>query len=148
MDKKTEELVEKLHNVLVNSYALYVKTQSYHWNVTGKDFYAMHLLFETQYREQAEAIDKIAEHIRTLGAKVDAGFEYFGKEKSITSPNKDYNLAEMLRDLINSQTAVIKGFDELSNLAVEHGDKATEDLARQRITAHKDQKWMLVSSSA
>ena len=61
-------------NVLLNqslSTAIDLKTQvKYaHWNVKGKDFYQLHLLFDEISSEVEEFIDLIAERITTLGGK-------------------------------------------------------------------------------
>ena len=47
--------------------ALYLKTQNYHWNVTGPMFNTLHTLFMTEYTELALAVDEIAERIRAAG---------------------------------------------------------------------------------
>ena len=39
-------VIEGLKNVLADNYALYLKTQNYHWNVEGPNFKGLHLLFE------------------------------------------------------------------------------------------------------
>lgn len=60
-------VVEALDLLLADSYTLYLKTHSYHWNVTGPMFTTLHTLFEQQYTELALAVDEIAERIRALG---------------------------------------------------------------------------------
>ena len=40
-------VAEKLGVVLASSYMLQLKTQNFHWNVTGPNFRSVHLLFET-----------------------------------------------------------------------------------------------------
>ena len=40
-----EAVVEVLKIVLADNYALYLKTQNYHWNVEGSNFRELHLLF-------------------------------------------------------------------------------------------------------
>ena len=50
-DRKT--VCRGLNKLLADSYILYLKTQNYHWNVTGQMFQSLHLLFENQYQEQA-----------------------------------------------------------------------------------------------
>ena len=52
----------------------------------------------------------------------------------------------MLKDLVRRQEVVIEKLIELLNVASEHGDKASEDIATQRLNAHEKQKWMLSSS--
>ncbi|MHC5860952.1 DNA starvation/stationary phase protection protein Dps [Nostoc sp.] len=61
-------------NTLLNqslATAIDLKTQiKYaHWNVKGKDFYQLHLLFDEIASEVEEFIDLIAERIATLGGK-------------------------------------------------------------------------------
>jgi starvation-inducible DNA-binding protein len=49
--KERENVNEKLNLILANTYLLYLKTQNFHWNVTGELFYSLHLMFEKQYEE-------------------------------------------------------------------------------------------------
>ena len=48
-------------------HSLHLMTHHFHWNVKGPDFNSLHLMFMTQYTEQWNALDIIAEHIRALG---------------------------------------------------------------------------------
>ncbi len=43
----------------------FILKKNAHWNLEGEDFQSKHLLFEQQYREIDEFIDKVAERIRT-----------------------------------------------------------------------------------
>ena len=56
-----------LNSTLADTYALYMKTHAYHWNVTGPQFHTLHIMFEEQYREMWTALDEIAERVRALG---------------------------------------------------------------------------------
>ena len=49
------DVARELTKVLADSYAVYLKTHGYHWNVRGPEFFALHTLLETQYREIWEA---------------------------------------------------------------------------------------------
>lgn len=51
-------------SMLKDTYALYLLTHNYHWNVEGPKFVSLHTLFEQQYNELFLAIDEIAERIR------------------------------------------------------------------------------------
>jgi len=42
-------------------------THNFHWNVKGQQFNSLHYMFMTQYTEQWNALDVIAERIRALG---------------------------------------------------------------------------------
>ena len=76
-------LIEKLSQYLASTYSLYLKTQNFHWNVTGSEFLALHSFFEKQYDELAEAIDLIAEQIRTFGVFTPGSFTEFSKLSKI-----------------------------------------------------------------
>jgi starvation-inducible DNA-binding protein len=45
-DTDRVDVAEGLSKVLADTYALYLKTHGYHWNVTGATFPALHTLFE------------------------------------------------------------------------------------------------------
>lgn len=140
------KVIDQLNIVLVETYALYLKTQNCHWNITGENFYSLHSLFEEQYKELAEAIDEIAERIRALGSKVEANFAYFDQNKSITDTNLSSSSEIILKDLIQGHGIVINKLQELSNISAGENDKVSEDLAVQRMQSHEKQKWMLSSS--
>lgn len=142
----SQKITDQLNIVLVETYSLYLKTQSYHWNVAGANFYSLHKLFEEQYKELAEAIDEIAERIRALGTKVEANFSYFDQNKSVSDSNSSSSAEVMLKELIQSHEIVINQLKELSDIASDDNDKASEDIAIQRIQSHEKQKWMLSSS--
>src|ERR1700679_1619831 len=90
---------EGLSRFLSDTYALYLKTQNFHWNVRGPEFYSLHLLFEKQYEELAEAVDEIAERIRALGFFTDASFTSFMQHTAIQEENKVLNAKDMIASL-------------------------------------------------
>ena len=134
-----------LSKALADSYALYIKTQNYHWNVTGPNFRGLHLLFEEQYQELQEAIDVIAEHLRTLGSKTPASLHAFLKLSSIKDGDENSDEETMVRDLRDGQLTILKTWKDVSDIADKHDDPATSDLAVDRLRAHKKSNWMLSS---
>ena len=56
-----KSVADALNKTLADTYALYMKTHAYHWNVTGPQFHSLHVMFEEQYREMWAALDEIAE---------------------------------------------------------------------------------------
>src|SRR5665811_1238953 len=74
---------DHLAQLLADSYTLYLKTQDYHWNVTGQQFGALHALFEAQYTDLALAVDAIAERIRALGHSALGSYAEFGARTKV-----------------------------------------------------------------
>lgn len=134
-----------LAKVLADTYLLYLKTQNYHWNVTGPEFFSLHLLFEKQYEEMADAVDEIAERIRALGFYVEATSEAFRKLSSIKEGSKIIPQFEMVRELIEGHETVIREERHLASLAEKHGDQATVDLMARRLGVHEKAAWFLRS---
>lgn len=138
-------VIDGLMRVLADSYALALKTQNYHWNVEGKNFPALHALFETQYDEIFTAIDDVAERIRALGEKVPASLSHFDSMKTIKDGTPSLDEAAMVSDLYQSHQVllgVIKAAMEASKKA---DDEGTTDLYVGRIRAHDKAAWMLNS---
>ncbi len=130
---------------LADSYALYIKTQNYHWNITGPNFRGLHLLFEEQYEDLQDAVDVIAEHLRTLGSKTPASLHSFLKTSSIKDGDENSDEDTMVRDLRDSQVIILNTWKEISDISEKHDDPATADLAVDRLRAHKKNNWMLSS---
>ncbi len=139
------KVIHQLKQILADTYALYLKTQNYHWNVHGPDFYQLHLLLEMHYEEMAKAIDEIAEHIRTLGSSIHADFESFAKLTTIHAGDPSFNAQHMLSDLSKSHEIVCRALSEGIKAAQASHDDGTEDLLVERLRWHKKAIWILVS---
>jgi len=145
IDKDTQRLAEALSQVLANTFILSLKTQSFHWNVTGPMFYTLHSLFEEQYNELWQAGDAIAERIRALGAAAPGSYREFAKltylRESEAIPSATGMIGELLSDHETSARTVRTALT-VSRSAI---DAATEDLLTQRLLAHEKAAWMLRS---
>jgi len=135
-----------LRVVLADCYALYLKTQNYHWNVEGKSFFGLHSMFEDQYTELAEVIDTVAELIRGLGEKVPASFDIFAKQTSIKSGNENLSAEEMLQELVDDQLAIQKTLNNALEIFQKDGDEVVAGFLIERLTSHRKTYWMLKSS--
>lgn len=142
---ENSSVVSGLSHVLADSYTLYLKTQNFHWNVTGPSFHQLHLLFEAQYQEMAIAVDEIAERIRALGHRTPASFKEFKKLSSIEEDSERLNSAEMINSLIEGNEIVAKKCQEVSLMARKHGDEVTSGLLTSRGQIHEKSIWMLNS---
>lgn len=140
-----EEIAAGLNQLLADSYSLYLKTHSFHWNVTGPMFTSLHLLFEQQYTELALAVDLIAERVRALGARALGSYSAYD---SLTEIKEDQGVTKaetMIRELLNDQEIVIRNARALYPLVSKANDEATADLLTQRIQLHEKNAWMLRS---
>lgn len=143
MRNSSKKVVEALEGLLANSYILYLKTQNYHWNVTGPSFASLHAVFQAQYEELAVANDDIAERIRALGGKAPGSFAAFVSLADVREETGSPKAAEMLERLSADQAIMSASAQKVLEAAQESGDEATADLAIGRIQAHDKNGWML-----
>jgi len=61
------EAIALLNKILATTLDLKTQVKQAHWNVKGKDFYQLHLLFDAMAGELEEFIDLVAERVTTLG---------------------------------------------------------------------------------
>ena len=144
--KQRSDIAASLNKVLADSYALYLKTHGYHWNVRGSNFQSLHVLLEGQYQEEWAALDDIAERIRALGELAPMGYGAFGNLSSLKDGNPENEWEAMLSELKADNETVIRTLREAFPVADDAGDEATADLLTQRLQAHEKHAWMIRST--
>lgn len=140
-----ESIAAGLSRLLADSYTLYLKTHNYHWNVTGPQFSTLHTLFEAHYTELAQAVDLIAERIRTLGPRAPGSYREFAALSSIDEDTDTPSADEMVRRLVEGQEAVVRTARSVFPVAEAANDEPTADLLTQRMQIHEKNAWMLRS---
>ena len=108
--------VKYLLSVLfAESYVLMLKFQSSHWNYTGIDFYAKHLLFERIYTNIYNSLDRIAEALRSIDTMAPASFcemGYLSKIDCSVSTDPTFKLDRL--NVLLTDISIIK--QTISNL--------------------------------
>lgn len=141
-----QKVADELKHLLADTYALYLKTQNFHWNVTGPNFQALHLMFENQYQELAAAVDEIAERIRALETITPASFTEFSKLTSLKEATGAYSAEEMLKALQHDHETLADHISSVIPTMQKAQDEGSADLLIQRVKVHQKTAWMLRSS--
>ena len=135
-----------LSKLLADTYTLYLTTHNFHWNVTGPMFNTLHLMFMAQYTELWNAVDPIAERIRSLGHPAPGSYAQFGRLSSIDDvPETPPKALEMVAILVKGHEAVARTARGIFPIADKASDEPTADLLTQRLTVHEQTAWMLRS---
>ena len=140
-------VTDALKTVLADSYALYLKTHNYHWNVEGANFRSLHIMFEEQYTDLAVAVDEIAERIRSLGEKAPGTFSKFSTLSTIKEGDENADAQFMVKDLAESQNAIIQSLKSALESAQNVGDEVTAGILIDRMSVHEKAAWMLKSTA-
>lgn len=128
-ERNRQQLCELLNQRLADSMDLYSQAKFAHWNVKGKDFYQVHLLFDTVAEHVEEGIDLIAERVTALGGIARGTIRQAAEASALDEYDLDANssmehvraLADRLAEVANSAREAIDQADELE-------DQATADL--------------------
>src|SRR5687768_12433540 len=143
--RQRAEIAHGLSRLLADTYVLYLKTHNFHWNVEGPMFQTLHQMFMAQYTETWNAIDLVAERIRSLGHYAPGTYrEYLDLARVKETPGVPKAL-QMVKLLIEGQDAVVRTAREVLPLAERADDEPTLDLLTQRMQVHEKNAWMLRS---
>lgn len=141
----SQTIVTGLQKVLADTFILYFKTHSFHWNVEGPQFKALHDLFMEQYTELWNATDEIAERMRALEAYAPNSWAEMDAIKSLGEVAKTPDATAMVRILAEDNAAIAESMKPVLAVAQEQGDEVTADLLIGRMTVHEKAAWMLRS---
>jgi starvation-inducible DNA-binding protein len=143
--KQRAEIAHGLSRLLADTYVVYLKTHNFHWNVEGPMFQTLHQMFMEQYTETWNAIDLIAERIRSLGEYAPGTYKEYAKLARIKETDGVPKAEQMVRLLIEGQEAVVRTAREVLPVADRASDEPTLDLLTQRMQVHEKNAWMLRS---
>jgi starvation-inducible DNA-binding protein len=137
---KIMDLTQLLNKVLADTFALYLKTQSFHWNVEGPDFAEYHNLFGDIYEELQAAVDPIAEHVRALdGYAVKRMLELTTVAETVVVPPA----RDMFHDWMRANDEVLSSIKECYLNAERQGELGLTNFLQDRYDIHKKHAWMV-----
>lgn len=142
-----EKLLEHMKKCLACSFCFYLKAQNYHWNVEGPNFYQYHDLFGMIYNDVWNAVDDIAEHIRTMDAYSPGSLKRFAELSIIEDETSIPNAFEMVKKLKEDNQKLIDCLKECQQEAQKVGAIGIDNFLQDRIDIHFKHHWMLTATS-
>ena len=143
--KDRKKIANSLSHLLADTYTLYLKTHSFHWNVTGPMFNALHSMFMVQYNELWLSLDEIAERIRALGEVAPGSGAQYAKLSSIKEESGVPDWKGMVTQLVAGHETCARTARDAFKKAEGANDQPSADLATTRMQAHEKTAWMLRS---
>jgi starvation-inducible DNA-binding protein len=141
-----DKFINQLKIAFASQYAFAIKTQNYHWNVEGIDFYQKHEMFQTIYEEVYGAVDDFAENIRKLKAYTPASLYRFSALSAVDDeleiPDPQSMVAELLADAEKMQEIMKVLFAE----AEARGQHGLSNFLADRQDAFAKHAWFLRST--
>jgi len=140
-----EDLIDQMKTVLATVFSFYLKSQNYHWNVTGPNFAQYHDFLGKIYENAHGSIDEIAEEIRKLGAFAPGSLSRYTALTKIEDETSIPEAAIMFVRLARDNDVVIRELYTAFNAANELGEQGLTDYLAGRISEHEKMRWMLKS---
>jgi len=142
-----DDLVEKTKEVLANTFVLYMKAHSYHWNVIGSDFPQLHKFFGKLYEELHDAVDVLAEQLRQLDSFAPATLSRMVELSTIEEDEKIPTAVNMINNLITANEKVIDSIKDCYKMAEQLEMYAHSNILQDRLSAHVKHNWMLKATA-
>ena len=138
-------LSDLLKTLLATNFAYYLKAQMFHWNVEGPDFSQLHKFFAKIYEDTFDAIDPIAEYIRTLEDYAPGSFERFQELSKIQGQTKVPRARLMLEELLADTEGMKQLVMQVFEVAQAEGREDIANFMAERQNAHGKYAWQLKS---
>ena len=142
------ELSAALKIALSNTFVMYFKSHSYHWNVEGPNFNDYHGYFGGLYEELWGAVDPIAEHIRAIDQYAPVGLaDLYDAKTVIDDSSRVLFTKQMFSNLIDANNEVIASLNKAYDLANYSKQNGLANFLQDRLDVHAKHGWTLRSLS-
>ena len=138
-------LADLLKTYLASTFAYYLKSQLFHWNVEGPDFGQLHKFFQKIYEDAYSAVDPIAEYIRTTEEYAPGSLSRFQELSQIQDQTKVPRARLMLEELLADTQTMIDMSKQVFDAASAEGREDVANFAAERQSSHGKYMWQLKS---
>lgn len=141
-----DKLVATLRIALGNTFTMYFKSHSYHWNVEGMLFGEFHDFFGDIYEDVYGAVDSLAEEIRKLDQYAPISlmemYNYKTFSEDVSKPDSAH---EMLFNLLQANGETLNSLSKLFDEATKQKQQGLANFAADRMDRHKKFEWQIKS---
>jgi starvation-inducible DNA-binding protein len=127
-----------------DAFGLYVKTKSFHWHMTGRQFRDYHLLLDEQAEQIFAMTDDIAERARKIGGTTLRSIGDISRHQRLQdNDNESLTPEGMLADLRTDNRALTQFLRSTHDACEKHNDVATASLIENWIDETDRRAWFL-----
>lgn len=145
------EISRTLNALLADSFALYLKTKNFHWQVGGPRFRSYQISYHLEFDEHAEqlfeATDDLANRVRALGGRK-LSLSEIGQLRRVRDNERPYvQPTDMLVELMDDNKAMIHALQEARGLCDRYKDTDTIRLLETLLDQAEHRSWFLFEMS-
>lgn len=136
--------IEKLNYYLANLNLLFRNLQTYHWYITGKDFFVIHKKLEEFYNDISVQIDDVAERILAINGKPLASMTDYLKNSFLAEAEaKEIPAKKSLEAAQNDFEKMLDLVKEIKVQAEKESDYGTSAQMDNYIKDYENKLWMI-----
>jgi len=139
-------LSDLLKTLLGTQFAYYVKAHGFHWNVESPDFYQYHKFFQKIYEDAYEAIDTIAEYIRSLEEYAPGSLNRFLELSVIEGQTKIPRARLMIEELLSDSGKMVELLNQCFAAATQENKQDIANFIAERLSQTNKFAWQLRST--
>ena len=138
------EISGALRLLLADVFGLYVKTKSFHWHMTGRDFRDFHLLLDEQSDQIFAMTDEIAERALKIGGSTIRSISDISRHQRLKdNSEEDLTPKDMLLELSADNLQLARFLRGTHEICERHNDVATAGLIENWIDETEGRTWFL-----
>lgn len=142
------QISEGLNGILADVFALYLKTKSFHWHLSGPHFREYHLLLEDHASQLFAITDEIAERVRKIGGSTLRSIGHIARLQSIQDNDTEgVEARSALCELLADEKALVRSMVQVHDAAAEANDVATASLLENWIDQSQTRGWFLFETT-
>ena len=147
--EKVAQISSSLTQLLADVFALYLKTKSFHWHMSGPHFRDYHLLLDEQAAQLFAMTDEIAERTRKIGGLTLCSIGDISRHQRLRDNNHATLSPTEMLTVLCSDNKQLTGFLRLTHQVCERtGDVATGSLIETWIDETEHRTWFLSAALA
>lgn len=134
----------KALNQLLADYQLYYQNlRNFHWNISGQNFFDLHVKFEELYEDARLKIDEIAERLLTLRLRPLSTTSAYLESSKIEEAGKVTDSRKMVETILENHKILIADMRAIISRAGEVEDEGTIDMIGGFLSEMEKKSWML-----
>jgi starvation-inducible DNA-binding protein len=141
--KEAQKTGEALNLMLANYQVYYQNLRNFHWNISGENFFDLHIKFEELYNDARLKIDEIAERLLTLRLRPLSTLSGYLKTAEIKEAKDVSDSREMVAIVLKNHQALIVNMRQIIATANEISDEGTIDMVGGFLSQLEKTSWML-----
>jgi starvation-inducible DNA-binding protein len=137
-----------LNLLLVDAFALYIKTKNFHWHMSGPHFRDYHLLLDEHSDQIFAMTDPLAERVRKLGNTTLRSVGQIARLQRVSDNEAEYVTAQnMLAELRDENKRLASAMREAHRVCDENNDVASASLIEVWIDETERRTWFLFEAT-